>query len=49
MTGVRPEWLLEIAPVYYDMETFDKGPAKTALERVTERVRRKHAMKAGKP
>lgn len=48
VTGVRPEWLLEIAPVYYDLETFDKGEVKTALQRVTERTRRKQAMKGGK-
>ncbi|KUI53319.1 putative pre-mRNA-splicing factor ATP-dependent RNA helicase prp43 [Cytospora mali] len=48
VTGVRPEWLLEIAPVYYDMEMFDKGEVKTALQRVTERIRRKQAMKGGK-
>ncbi|ROV95065.1 hypothetical protein VSDG_05850 [Cytospora chrysosperma] len=48
VTGVRPEWLLEIAPGYYDMETFDKGEVKTALQRVTERIRRKQAMKGGR-
>lgn len=48
VTGVRPEWLLEIAPVYYDLDTFDKGEVKTALQRVTERIRRKQAMKGGR-
>lgn len=48
VTGVRPEWLLEIAPVYYDLDTFDKGDVKTALMRVTERIRRKQAMKGGR-
>lgn len=29
------------------METFDKSEVKTALQRVTERIRRKQAMKGG--
>ncbi|EOO03658.1 putative pre-mrna splicing factor atp-dependent rna helicase prp43 protein [Phaeoacremonium minimum UCRPA7] len=45
VTGIRPEWLLEIAPIYYDLDTFERGDVKTALTRVTERIRRKKAMK----
>lgn len=44
-TGVRPEWLLDIAPNYYDLDSFDKGEAKTALIRASEKKRRKEAMK----
>ncbi|KAL0941156.1 pre-mRNA splicing factor ATP-dependent RNA helicase prp43 [Colletotrichum truncatum] len=44
-TGIRPEWLLEIAPVYYDLDTFEKGEVKTALLRATEKKRRKEAKK----
>ncbi|EQB58516.1 putative pre-mRNA-splicing factor ATP-dependent RNA helicase prp43 [Colletotrichum fructicola] len=47
-TGIRPEWLLEIAPVYYDLDSFEKGEVKTALLRATEKKRRKEAMKKGR-
>ncbi|KAK2735394.1 pre-mRNA splicing factor ATP-dependent RNA helicase prp43 [Colletotrichum kahawae] len=47
-TGIRPEWLLEIAPVYYDLDSFEKGEVKTALLRATEKKRRKEAMKQGR-
>ncbi|KAL9943090.1 DEAH-box ATP-dependent RNA helicase prp43 [Verticillium nonalfalfae] len=47
-TGVRPEWLLEIAPTYYDLSTFTKGDARSALVRASEKKRRKEAMKAGR-
>ncbi|KAG7136453.1 pre-mRNA-splicing factor ATP-dependent RNA helicase like protein [Verticillium longisporum] len=47
-TGVRPEWLLEIAPIYYDLSTFTKGDARSALVRASEKKRRKEAMKAGR-
>ncbi|KAK0650879.1 putative Pre-mRNA-splicing factor ATP-dependent RNA helicase PRP43 [Cercophora samala] len=47
VTNVRPEWLLEIAPVYYDVDTFEKGEIKSALTRLTEKVKRRQAMKGG--
>jgi pre-mRNA-splicing factor ATP-dependent RNA helicase DHX15/PRP43 len=47
-TGIRPEWLLEIAPVYYDLETFEHGEVKKSLSRAAEKKRRKEAMKAGR-
>ncbi|KAB5586205.1 P-loop containing nucleoside triphosphate hydrolase protein [Coniochaeta sp. 2T2.1] len=47
VTNIRPEWLLEIAPQYYDIDSFDKGEVKTALTRVAEKIRRKQAMKGG--
>ncbi|KAK4662610.1 DEAH-box ATP-dependent RNA helicase prp43 [Podospora pseudopauciseta] len=47
VTNVRPEWLLEIAPVYYDVDTFEKGEIKSALVRLTEKVKRRQAMKGG--
>lgn len=46
VTGVRGEWLMEIAPLYYDVGTFPKGEVKTALMRIDERVRRREKMKA---
>lgn len=47
-TGIRPEWLLEIAPVYYDLDTLEQGEIKRSLQRATEKKRRKEAMKAGR-
>ena len=44
VTHVKPEWLLEIAPVYYDVSTFQKGPVRTALERTIEKMKRKDAL-----
>nr|ODN88577.1 pre-mRNA-splicing factor ATP-dependent RNA helicase DHX15/PRP43 [Cryptococcus depauperatus CBS 7841] len=38
VTEVRPEWLLEYAPMYYDPESFsDKSEVKRALQRVLDR------------
>lgn len=48
VTGVRGEWLLDIAPNYYDISSFSKGEVKTALTRIEERVRRREKMKGGK-
>ncbi|KFH40304.1 pre-mRNA-splicing factor ATP-dependent RNA helicase-like protein [Hapsidospora chrysogenum ATCC 11550] len=47
-TGIRPEWLMEIAPVYYDLDTFEDGEVKRSLMRAAEKKRRKAAMKAGR-
>lgn len=46
VTQIKPEWLLEIAPVYYDLSTFQKRDrdVKQALERVAEKVRRKEQL-----
>ncbi|KAG4430704.1 DEAH-box ATP-dependent RNA helicase prp43 [Cadophora sp. M221] len=48
VTAVRPEWLLDIAPTYYDLETFAKGEIKTSLQRTLDKVKRKQAMKGGR-
>lgn len=45
VSGVRGEWLLDIAPGYYDIEGFPKGEVRTALMRLTERVARRQKMK----
>lgn len=45
VTTVKPEWLLDIAPNYYDISTFPKGEVKTALVRAEERVRRRESQK----
>lgn len=38
VTSVRPEWLVELAPKYYDLAHFPKGDVKLSLERVHARV-----------
>jgi pre-mRNA-splicing factor ATP-dependent RNA helicase DHX15/PRP43 len=48
VTAVKPEWLLDIAPRYYDVENFPKGEVKTALLRVQQRLNRKATMGAGR-
>ncbi|KUJ22945.1 P-loop containing nucleoside triphosphate hydrolase protein [Mollisia scopiformis] len=48
VTSVKPEWLLDIAPTYYDLETFAKGEIKTALQRTMDKVKRRQAMKGGR-
>ncbi|KAG6299893.1 DEAH-box ATP-dependent RNA helicase prp43 [Claviceps aff. purpurea] len=45
-TAIRPEWLMEIAPVYYDLDTFEPGEIKRSLTRAGEKKRRKEALKA---
>jgi len=45
VTHIRPEWLLDIAPGYYDVGSFAKGPVRTELERTMERVRKKNALR----
>jgi pre-mRNA-splicing factor ATP-dependent RNA helicase DHX15/PRP43 len=39
-TIVKPEWLLEIAPQYYDMSNFPQCEAKRELTRLAEMIRR---------
>lgn len=46
VTAVRPEWLLDIAEGYYDVESFPKGEVKTSLERVVRKVAREREMRA---
>mmetsp|Transcript_21108 Transcript_21108/g.58873 ORF Transcript_21108/g.58873 Transcript_21108/m.58873 type:complete len:716 (+) Transcript_21108:74-2221(+) len=37
VTQVRGDWLIEIAPAYYDVSTFPKSEARTQLERIIGR------------
>ena len=46
VTEIRPEWLLELAANYYDLETFTDGDAKRSLRRALKR-RKRAAKKAG--
>ena len=49
VTGIRPEWLLELAENYYDVDSWDGQPdVKQALKQVADRMRRRAAMKAGR-
>ncbi|KAL7666135.1 RNA helicase [[Candida] zeylanoides] len=38
VTTIKPDWLVELAPKYYNLEHFSKGDVKLSLERVVERV-----------
>lgn len=38
VTSVRPEWLLEVAPAYYNLDHFQKGDIKLSLERIKQKV-----------
>ncbi|OLL25801.1 putative pre-mRNA-splicing factor ATP-dependent RNA helicase prp43 [Neolecta irregularis DAH-3] len=40
VTAVKPEWLLELAPVYYDIANWSNSEAKTALEKVLQKQAR---------
>jgi pre-mRNA-splicing factor ATP-dependent RNA helicase DHX15/PRP43 len=40
VTEIRPEWLLELAANYYDLETFTDGDAKRKLRRVLKKRKR---------
>ncbi|KAI5860339.1 P-loop containing nucleoside triphosphate hydrolase protein [Durotheca rogersii] len=46
VTGIRPEWLLELAPLYYDFESWEgQKDIKLALKAVADKMRRRAAMK----
>ena len=38
VTAVKPEWLLELAPQYYDLSSFKDGDAKMSLERTAVKM-----------
>ncbi|KAF2761500.1 putative Pre-mRNA-splicing factor ATP-dependent RNA helicase PRP43 [Pseudovirgaria hyperparasitica] len=48
VTAVKGEWLLDIAPNYYDIEQFKKGEARTALQRIQDKMKRRDAMHKSK-
>lgn len=41
VTSIRPEWLFELAPKYYDLSHFHEDDVKLSLEDVQKRVERK--------
>lgn len=40
VTEIRPEWLLELAENYYDLQTFPDGDAKRSLKRALKKQKR---------
>ncbi|PGH26968.1 pre-mRNA-splicing factor ATP-dependent RNA helicase PRP43 [Polytolypa hystricis UAMH7299] len=46
VTAVKGEWLLDIAPTYYDISGFPKGEIRSALLRAAERLSRKEKMRS---
>lgn len=47
VTGVKPEWLLDIGRNYYDLDSFPKGEVKTSLMRVKQKMERRQVMAGG--
>ena len=41
VTQVNAEWLLELAPVYYDLSTFQKSEVQIALKKTVEKAKQK--------
>lgn len=41
MTEIRPEWLLELSPKYYDLASFPSGEGRQALQRVLKKLKKK--------
>ncbi|KAI9687728.1 MAG: DEAH-box ATP-dependent RNA helicase prp43 [Bathelium mastoideum] len=48
VTAVKPEWLLDISPRYYDMSTFKKGDIKRGLQAALDKMKRREASKGKK-
>jgi pre-mRNA-splicing factor ATP-dependent RNA helicase DHX15/PRP43 len=38
---IEPQWLLELAPEYYDLENFPECEAKRVLERILVKAHKK--------
>lgn len=45
VTSVKPEWLIDLAPAYFDLENFQKGDIKLSLQKVQEKVQRMRELK----
>ncbi|KZO96666.1 DUF1605-domain-containing protein [Calocera viscosa TUFC12733] len=37
VTEIRPEWLLELSPTYYDLKSFPEGKTKRSLQQVLQK------------
>ncbi|KAK9456145.1 P-loop containing nucleoside triphosphate hydrolase protein [Dipodascopsis uninucleata] len=40
VTAIKPEWMFELAPAYFDIDTFKKGDVKMSLERLKQKMER---------
>lgn len=38
VTAIKPQWLVQISPQYYDMSNFPRCPAKSILEKIIEKM-----------
>ena len=47
VTEVKPEWLLDIAPLYYDLDTFPACEAKRVLEKLASKRQRTNSFNGG--
>ncbi len=47
VTEIKGEWLLDVAPHYYDLESFPACDAKRALERIAENAKRDRTRSGG--
>jgi pre-mRNA-splicing factor ATP-dependent RNA helicase DHX15/PRP43 len=45
VTVIQPDWLVELAPHFYDLNTFRDGTAKRSLERIWKKVSQKNLIK----
>ncbi|QPG72867.1 DEAH-box ATP-dependent RNA helicase prp43 [Brettanomyces nanus] len=48
VTSIRPEWLLECAPIYYNLDHFHEDDVKMTLERVRDRMEKPDKKHNGK-
>lgn len=48
VVSIKPEWLLDIAPTYYDVNSFPKGDIRSSLMRAADRLARKQKMREEK-
>lgn len=48
VTSVRPEWLIEYAPAYFNLDNFQKGDIKLSLQSVQEKLNRMKDLKKAK-
>ncbi|BFZ58971.1 DEAH-box ATP-dependent RNA helicase prp43 [Savitreella phatthalungensis] len=47
VTNIKPEWLLELAPLYYNLSDFSTGEMKAALNKVKSNVDRRRTLADG--
>lgn len=45
VTGIRGDWLMELAPAYFDLSNFPEGESKRALENLARKNQKKELKK----